>query len=68
MKKRGVIIIGYCCITIAMLMIGGCVEILPFIWSHESQFVFFGLCIIGGAGGLISIPILPEMMEVYEED
>lgn len=68
MKKRGVLIIGFSCITVAMLMIGGCIEVLPFIAGHESQYVFFGLCIIGGAGGLISIPVLPEMMEVYEED
>lgn len=66
-RKRGIIIVGYVFVAVGMLMVGGS-RILPGVSEKLSQFVFLGMCVIGAAAGLISIPILPEMMEVYEED
>ena len=32
------------------------------------MFIFLGLCIIGMSAGMITIPVLPEMLECIEED
>jgi len=67
MKKRGIIVIGFIGHTFGILMIGGS-KWLPFVEGYEFEFVIIGFCFLGAFGGLISIPILPELMEVYEED
>ena len=66
-KKRGLIVLGFTGAGIGMLMVGGS-DMLPFIGDNKPWYVIAGLCLIGGIGGMISIPVLPEMMEVYESD
>jgi hypothetical protein len=65
MQKRGVILIGFVQISFAMLMIGGS-DIFDF--QKQPVFVFLGLCIIGLSVGMITIPVLPEMLDSIEED
>ena len=55
MEKRGVVLIGFITISISMLMVSG---------SPAS--VFIGLCLLGLSAGLVTIPVLPEMLESVE--
>jgi len=66
MKKRGIILIGFILIAFAMLMIGGSDSLFSF--QKQPVFIFLGLCIIGMSAGMISIPVLPEMLESIEDD
>ena len=66
MKKRGIILIGFIQITFAMLMIGGSDSLFEF--QKQPVFIFIGLCIVGLSAGMITIPVLPEMLESIEED
>lgn len=66
MKKRGIIVIGFVMITVAMLMIGGSDSIIEF--QKQPVFIFLGLCIIGLSAGMVSIPVLPEMLECVADD
>lgn len=66
MKKRGVLLIGFIMITLAMQMIGGSDTLFEF--QKQPVFIFLGLCMIGLSAGMISIPVLPEMLECIEED
>jgi MFS family permease len=66
MRKRGIILIGFILITFAMAMIGGSDQLFEF--QKQPVFVFLGLCIIGLSSGMITIPVLPEMLEAVEED
>lgn len=66
MRKRGIILIGFIMITLAMAMIGGSDQLFEF--QKQPVFLFLGLCIIGLSSGMISIPVLPEMLEAVEED
>ena len=67
MQKRGIILIGFVMITIAMLMIGGSESIQMF--EHNGSVpIFLGLMIIGLSLSMISIPVLPEMLDCIEED
>ena len=59
--------LGYIGASIGFLLIGGS-SWLPFVVGQESFYIVVGLAVVGGVGGMISIPILPEMMEVYETD
>jgi len=65
-KKRGLILIGFILITVAMLMIGGTDAIA--IFYKNPFFIFIGLCIMGLSTSLCTIPCLPEMLEAIEED
>jgi hypothetical protein len=66
MQKRGVLIIGYFLITLGLFLIGS-VTLFSFVLSGPHPIVIFvGLMIVGMAGALVAIPVLPEMMEVYE--
>lgn len=58
--------IGYVLISIAMLMVGGSDAFFEF--QKQPVFVFLGLCIVGLSAGMVSIPVLPEMLECIEED
>ena len=49
-----------------MLMIGGSDTLLEF--QKQPVFVFLGLCMIGLSTGMITIPVLPEMLESVESD
>jgi MFS family permease len=55
MEKRGVVLIGFVTISVAMLMVGG-----------QPNSVFIGLCLLGLSIGLVTIPVLPEMLESVE--
>lgn len=66
MKKRGIILIGFIQITFAMLMIGGSDSLVEF--QKQPVFIFIGLCLVGLSAGMITIPVLPEMLEAVEED
>jgi len=70
MQKRGIIVIGFMIITVAMLMIGGSNFLDEMITSFNGSpvFIFLGLTLIGLSAGMISIPVLPEMLECIEED
>ena len=50
-----------------MLMIGGS-DFLDSIINFDRQpvFVFIGLILVGLSAGLVSIPVLPEMLESVE--
>ena len=65
-RKRGIILIGFIMVTVAMAMIGGSDQFFAF--QKQPVFIFLGLCIIGLSAGMISIPVLPEMLEAVEED
>ena len=65
-QKRGIIIIGFIVITFAMLMIGGSDALIEF--QKQPVFIFLGLCMIGLSTGMITIPVLPEMLESAESD
>jgi hypothetical protein len=70
MQKRGLIIVGLTVIQIAMLMIGGS-DTLDDVLANfhgDSFFIFLGLCLVGLSAGLVSIPVLPEMLESIEQD
>ena len=49
-----------------MLMIGGSDSIIEF--QKQPVFIFLGLCMIGLSAGMVTIPVLPEMLEAIEED
>ena len=68
MQKRGILVIGYVIIIFGQLMIGGSdmLDLLNF--EGNPTFIFVGLMLLGIAGGLVSIPVLPEMVETYEQD
>ena len=66
MRKRGVMLIGFIMITLAMQMIGGSDTLFEF--QKQPVFIFLGLCLIGLSCGMISIPVLPEMLECIEDD
>jgi hypothetical protein len=69
-RKRGIIIVGFLIISIAMLLIGGSEDIdqqLPQSYGRGILIVFC-LCLLGLSGGMVTIPVLPEMLESFEED
>lgn len=66
MKKRGVIVIGFVMISFANAMIGGSDSLFKF--QKQPVFIFLGLCIIGISAGMVSIPVLPEMLEAVEQN
>ena len=47
-------------------MIGGSDTLFEF--QKQPVFIFLGLCLIGLSCGMISIPVLPEMLECTDED
>jgi len=49
-------------------MIGGSEMLQLFNFRGHPTFIFVGLMLLGLSGGLISIPVLPEMVETFEED
>lgn len=65
-EKRGIILIGFVLITLAMAMIGGSDQLFQF--QKQPVFVFIGLCVMGVSAGMVSIPVLPEMLDSIGED
>ena len=49
-----------------MLMIGGNEYIRSY--NKESFFILWGLIIIGVSTGMVTIPVLPEMLDAINED
>ena len=66
LQKRGVIFLGFVQVTVAMLMIGGSDSLFEF--QKQPVFIFLGLCMIGLSAGMVTIPVLPEMLECIEDD
>ena len=52
-------------VTIAFLIIGGS-NIVTFYYASSPVMIFCGLCLYGISAGMVSIPALPELMEVYK--
>lgn len=59
-------LIGFICLTLAMLMIGG-TDAIPIFYKNPF-FIFIGLCVMGLSTSMITIPCLPEMLDAIEED
>ena len=52
---------------IGMLMIGGSTALDDVVsFYRDPVFIFLGLCLLGFSAGLVSIPVLPEMLESVE--
>lgn len=49
-----------------MLMIGGNDYIKDY--NKETFFILWGLMIIGISAGMVTIPVLPEMLDAINED
>lgn len=63
LPKRGVIVLGMVIMSTGALFVGTS----PIIGLHEdSRFILFGLMLIGFAASMITIPVLPEMIESVE--
>ena len=65
-EKRGIIVIGFLSISVSLLMIGGNEYIREY--SKESFFILWGLIIVGISAGMVTIPVLPEMLDAINED
>ena len=64
LPKRAVILIGILLMSFGMFFVGTS----KFLGLENSPFMIItGLMIIGAAAGMISIPVLPEMLEAIEE-
>lgn len=57
-EKRGVVLIGFAIISFSMLLIS----------KNSAYAVFLGLSLLGLSSGLVSIPVLPEMLESVESN
>lgn len=64
-EKRGIMLTGFFIIALSMFLIGGG-NILYFEKSPVG--IISGLCLLGLSGGMVKIPVLPEMLESIEED
>ena len=65
MSKRSVIILGIFFMSIGNFFVGTS-EI--FGAEEDSEMIFIGLSFIGLAAAIMTIPILPEMIESIEQD
>ena len=63
LPKRGVIIIGTILMAIGMMCVGTS-KLLGF--DNNPATILMGMMIIGSSAGMISIPVLPEMLEAIE--
>ena len=63
LNKRAVIIIGTVCMSIGMMFVGTS-RLLGF--DNNPAIILMGMMIIGCSAGMISIPVLPEMLEAIE--
>ena len=64
LPKRAVIIIGIVLMSIGMFFVGTSKSLGL---ENNPALIILGLIIIGVAAGMISIPVLPEMLEAIEE-
>ena len=63
LSKRAVIIIGTVMMSIGMMFVGTS-KLLGF--DNNPAIILMGMMIIGSSAGMISIPVLPEMLEAIE--
>ena len=63
MLKRGVILIGIVLMAIGMFCVG---TSKYFGLENNPAMIMLGLMILGCAAGMVSIPVLPEMLEAIE--
>ena len=63
MLKRGVIIIGIVLMSIGMFCVG---TSKYFGLENNPAMIMLGLMILGCSAGMVSIPVLPEMLEAIE--
>ena len=64
LPKRAVILIGILLMSIGMFFVGTSKSLGL---ENNPAMIILGLMIIGAAAGMISIPVLPEMLEAIEE-
>lgn len=64
LPKRAVIVIGIVMMSIGMFFVGTSKTLGL---ENNPAMILLGLMIIGAAAGMISIPVLPEMLESIEE-
>ena len=64
LPKRAVILIGILLMSIGMFFVGTSKSLGL---ENNPAMIMLGLMIIGAAAGMISIPVLPEMLEGIEE-
>ena len=64
LPKRAVILIGIVMMSIGMFFVGTSKSLGL---ENNPAMIILGLMIIGAAAGMISIPVLPEMLEAIEE-
>ena len=64
LPKRAVILIGIILMSIGMFFVGTSKSLGL---ENNPAMIILGLMIIGASAGMISIPVLPEMLEAIEE-
>lgn len=64
LPKRAVILIGILMMSVGMFFVGTSKSLGL---ENNPAMIILGLMIIGAAAGMISIPVLPEMLEAVEE-
>lgn len=64
MPKRAVILLGILMMSVGMFFVGTSKSLGL---ENNPAMIILGLMIIGAAAGMISIPVLPEMLEAIEE-
>lgn len=64
LPKRAVILIGILMMSIGMFFVGTSKSLGL---ENNPAMIILGLMIIGAAAGMISIPVLPEMLEAIDE-
>ena len=64
LPKRAVILLGILLMSVGMFFVGTSRTLGL---ENSPIMIMVGLCIIGAAAGMISIPVLPEMLEAIEE-
>jgi MFS family permease len=65
MPKRAVILIGIVLMSIGMFFVGTSKTLGL---ENNPAMIILGLMIIGASAGMISIPVLPEMLEAVEKE
>lgn len=64
LPKRAVILIGICLMSIGMFFVGTSKTLGL---ENNPAMIILGLMIIGASAGMISIPVLPEMLDAIAD-
>eukprot|EP00351_Strombidinopsis_sp_SopsisLIS2011_P002488 CAMPEP_0116882398 /NCGR_PEP_ID=MMETSP0463-20121206/14615_1 /TAXON_ID=181622 /ORGANISM="Strombidinopsis sp, Strain SopsisLIS2011" /LENGTH=73 /DNA_ID=CAMNT_0004535513 /DNA_START=794 /DNA_END=1015 /DNA_ORIENTATION=- len=65
MRKSFVLILGLCLLALGMFLVGTS-EIFGF--NNDSLMILVGLCVVGLAMGMMTIPALPEVLDAISQD